>query len=153
MKTLPQNNLITTSKSTDELQNILLDILKRAKKKGASDAVVGINMDSGFSVDVHMGEVDTIAFSEDNSVGVTLYIGKAKGSASSSDTSPDALDAMVSAAYEIAKVSAADPCFGLPDPEPAIQYEDLDLVHQWKISPDEAVKKSIRMRSSCAFLR
>ena len=143
MKTLPQNNLIMTSKSTDELQNMLMDILQRAKKKGASDAVVGINMDSGFSVDVHMGEVDTIAFSEDNSVGVTLYIGKAKGSASSSDTSSAALDAMVTAAYEIAKVSAEDPCFGLPDPEPPVQYEDLDLVHPWKISTDEAVKKAL----------
>ena len=73
MKTLPQNNLIVTSKSTDELQTMLLDILKRAKKIGASDAVVGINLDSGFSVDVRMGEVETVAFSEDSSVGVSLY--------------------------------------------------------------------------------
>lgn len=140
MNTLPQNNLIMPSKSTDELQTLLLDILKRAKKKGASDAAVGVNLDSGFSVDVHMGEVETIAFSEDNSVGITVYVGKAKGSASSSDTSPDALDAMVAAAYEIAKVSAPDPCFGLPDLETPIPYEDLDLVHPWEISPDEAIK-------------
>lgn len=143
MNTLPQNNLIMPSKSTDELQSLLLDILKRAKKKGASDAVVGVNLDSGFSVDVHMGEVETIAFSEDNSVGITMYVGKAKGSASSSDTSPDALDAMVAAAYEIAKVSAADPCFGLPDPEPPIHYEDLDLVHPWEITPDEAIQRAL----------
>lgn len=143
MKTLSQNNPIVTSKSTDQMQTMLLDIIKRAKKKGASDAVVGVNLDSGFSVDVHMGEVETIAFSEDNSVGITIYIGNAKGSASSSDTSSDALDAMVAAAYEIAKVSAADPCFGLPDPEPPLQYEDLDLVHPWRITPDEAIKQAI----------
>lgn len=144
MKTLPQNNLIVTSKSTDELQSILLDILKRTKKIGASDAVVGINLDSGFSVDVRMGDVETIAFSEDNSVGVTVYIGKAKGSASSSDTSSDALDAMVSAAYEIAKVSASDPCFGLPDPELLLmEHPDLDLVHAWDITPEEAIKQAL----------
>ncbi|MCX7090852.1 MAG: metalloprotease PmbA [Legionellales bacterium] len=142
MKTLPQNNLIVTSKSTDELQTMLLDILKRAKKIGASDAVVGINLDSGFSVDVRMGDVETVAFSEDSSVGVSVYIGKAKGSASSSDMSAPALDAMVAAAYEIAKVSASDPCFGLPDPEPhPFEYRDLDLVHAWQINPEEAIEQ------------
>ena len=153
MKTLPQNNLIVTSKSTDELQTMLLDILKRAKKKGASDAVVGVSLDSGFSVDVRMGEVETIAFSEDNSVGVTLYIGKAKGSASSSDTSPEALDNMVAAAYEIAKVSASDPCFGLPDPEPRPStYEDLDLLHPWQITPDSAIEQAIQCETHARSL-
>lgn len=153
MKTLPQNNLIVTSKSTDELQSILLDILKRTKKIGASDAVVGINLDSGFSVDVRLGDVETIAFSEDNSVGVTVYIGKAKGSASSSDTSSDALDAMVSAAYEIAKVSAADPCFGLPDPEPPlIEHPNLDLVHAWDITPEEAIKQALHCENHARSL-
>lgn len=153
MKTLPQNNLIVTSKSTDELQSMLSDILKRAKRKGASDAVVGVSLDGGFSVDVRMGEVETIAFSEDNSVGITVYIGKAKGSASSSDTSPEALDAMVSAAYEIAKVSAPDPCFGLPDPDShARGDEDLDLIHPWNITPEAAIEQSILCESHARSL-
>ena len=153
MKTLPQNNLIVTSKSTDELQTMLLDILKRAKKKGASDAVVGVSLDSGFSVDVRMGEVETIAFSEDNSVGVTVYIGQAKGSASSSDTSPSALDDMVAAAYEIAKVSASDPCFGLPDPEPhLVPYDDLDLLHPWGITPESAIEQAIQCEAHARAL-
>ncbi len=153
MTTLPQNNLIVTSKSTDELQSMLLDILKRAKKIGASDAVVGINLDSGFSVDVRMGEVETIAFSEDSSVGITVYIGKAKGSASSSDTSMPALDAMVAAAYEIAKVSASDPCFGLPDPEPhAPVHRDLDLVHAWQITPEEAIAQTLECEAHARSL-
>lgn len=145
MKTLPQNNLIVPSKSTDELQTMMLDILNRAKRKGASDAVVGVSLDSGFSVDVRMGDVETIAFSEDNSVGVTIYIGQAKGSASSSDTSPAALEAMIDAAYEIAKVSAPDPCFGLPDPEPpGAEIDDLDLIHPWHITPDAAIELSLQ---------
>ncbi len=144
MKRFKQNNLLATSKSTDELQTMLMDILNIAKKKGASDAAVGVSLDSGFSVDVRMGEVETIAFSEDNSVGVTVYIGKAKGSASSSDTSPAALDAMVAAAYEIAKVSASDPCFGLPDTEfCSIPNYDLDLLHPWDITPESAIEKAI----------
>ncbi len=153
MKTLPQNNLIVTSKSTDELQSMLLDILKRAKNIGASDAAVGINLDSGFSVDVRMGAVETIAFSEDNSVGVTVYHGNAKGSASSSDTSPEALDAMVAAAYSIAKVSAVDPCFGLPDPEPNSTLDkDLDLLHPWALTPDAAIERALQCEAHARTL-
>lgn len=153
MKTLTQNNLLVASKSTDQLQEMLLDIIERAKKKGASDAAVGISIDSGFSVDVRMGEVETIAFSEDSSVGVTVYVGNAKGSASSSDTSIPALDAMVAAAYEIAKVSASDPCFGLPDPEPQpIEYRDLDLVHPWDISPEEAIAQALHCETHARSL-
>ncbi|MCR9191618.1 MAG: metalloprotease PmbA [Gammaproteobacteria bacterium] len=148
MKTISQNNPINTSKSTDQLREMMEDILNRAKKLGATDAAVGVNMDSGFSADVRMGTVETVAFSEDNSVGVTVYVDKAKGSASSSDTSPDALDAMVSAAYEIAKVSASDDCFGLPDPAENIDLtQELDLDHPWQITPEEAIEQALECES------
>ncbi|PJD90690.1 MAG: metalloprotease PmbA [Legionella sp.] len=153
MKTLTQNNSSVPSKSTDELHDLLEDILSRAKKVGATDAAVGVSLDSGFSVDVRMGAVETVAFSEDNGVGITVFVGKAKGSASSSDTSPAALDAMVSAAYEIAKVSAPDPCFGLPDPEPRHDMsKDLDLYHPWHIDPAAAIEKALQCEAHARSL-
>jgi len=144
MKTLPQNTNRAPLKSTDELNDIMKTVLNLAKKKGASDASVAVNLDSGFSVDVRMGNVETVAFSEDQGVGVNVYIGQSKGSASSSDTSPAALDAMVTAAYEIAQVSAADSCFGLPDRElMSNQYADLDLYYPWQLKPAEAIEKAL----------
>ncbi|HVT62110.1 MAG TPA: DNA gyrase modulator, partial [Legionellaceae bacterium] len=144
MKTFSQNTSSVPLKSTTQLHDLMDDVLQRAKKIGATNASVGVSLDEGFSVDVRLGAVETVAFSEDSSVGITVYIGHAKGSASSSDTSPEALDRMVSAAYEIAKVSASDPCFGLPDPEP--QYDlnkDLDLYHAWHIEPAQAIEQAI----------
>lgn len=120
------------------------DLLHRARQQGATDAFVTGSHDCGFSVDVRMGEVDTLAFSEDQSISVTVYVGQRKGMASSTDTSPQALDAMVSAALDIAKVSAEDPCFGLPDK--AIMrndFPDLDLYHPWAITPSEAIEKAL----------
>ena len=131
----------TTSKFPEALKNLMDDVLKRARKQGATDAAVSVNHDQGFGVDVRMGAVETIAFSEEKGVSVAVYIDQQKGSATSSDTSPAALDAMINAAYEIAKVSAKDPCFGLPDSE-LIQsnYPELDLLHPWTITPEEASK-------------
>ena len=121
------------------------DVLTRARTHGATDASVAVNHDSGFSVDVRMREVETVAFSEDRGVGVTVYIGSRKGSASSSDTSPAALDAMVAAAVDIAGVSASDPCFGLPDSAlMSSQHAELDLFHPWVITPPEAIEMALK---------
>lgn len=144
MRTLPQNNNRPPAKSTNDLTALIHDVLDRAKKQGATDASVAVSHDHGFSVDIRMGEVETVAFSEDKGVSLTVYFGHRKGGASSTDTSPQALDTMVSAACDIAKVSAADPCFGLADRElMGSEYPDLDLFHPWPITPPEAIEKAI----------
>ncbi len=148
MKTIPQTINKTRLESTAELSQILHDVLALARKHGATDAAVGVNHDSGFSVDVRMREVETVAFSEERGVGLTVYIGQRKGSASSNDTSPAALESMVSAAVEIARVSAADPCFGLPERELKSEpYPELDLYHPWNIKPPEAIEMALQCES------
>jgi PmbA protein len=144
MRTLPQNINRNQLKSTEELSAIMHDVLARARQQGATDASVGVNHDSGFSVDARMGEVETVAFSEDNAVSICVYKGLRKGAASSTDTSPAALDAMVAAAIDIANVSAADPCFGLADRElMSTNNPDLDLCHAWSITPLEAIELAL----------
>lgn len=137
----PREAQVTSTPSKESLKNLMDDVLKRARKQGATDAAVSVNHDQGFGVDVRMGSVETVAFSAEKGVSVAVYIGQQKGSATSSDTSPAALDAMVKAAYEIAQVSAQDPCFGLPDSNLIqLTYPELDLLHPWAITPDEAAQ-------------
>ncbi|MDF1758236.1 MAG: metalloprotease PmbA [Legionellaceae bacterium] len=144
MKALSKNTNTSSLKSTDAMKDIMDQVMILAKKRGASDASVAINLDAGFAVDVRMGAVETVVFSEDQGVGLNVYIGNSKGSASSSDTSLPALEAMVTAAVEIAKVSAADPCFALPDKELLTEnHPELDLYFPWAITPEEAIKEAI----------
>lgn len=144
MQTLSQNTNRSELKSTNELAEIMQRVLDFAHTHGATEASVAVNHDSGFSVDVRMGEVETVAFSDDKGVSVTVYIGKRKGSASSTDTSKSALESMVTAACDIANVSAEDPCFGLADRELMTnQFPNLDLYHPWDITPPEAIQKAI----------
>jgi PmbA protein len=126
------------------LEQLMTDVLKLTRDKGATDAAVSVNHDQGFNVDARMGSIETVAFCEEKGVAVTVYIGQQKGSATSSDTSSAALDAMVSAACEIAKVSAKDLCFGLADVNLMdMNYPDLDLLHPWSISPEAAGELAI----------
>lgn len=153
MKSLSKNTNSSVLKSTEELQEIMDRVLKLAKSKGADEATVAINHDTGFSVDLRMGSVETVAFSEDQGMSINVYIGNSKGSASSSDISKEALNNMVQAAIEIASVSADDPCFGLPDKELFTNdCADLNLFFPWNISPEEAIEMAKNCESTALSL-
>ena len=66
----------------DELKEIASDILRYAKELGASDAATEISEGDGLSVSVRRGEVETIEHNRDKMVGVTVFIGKKRGNAS-----------------------------------------------------------------------
>lgn len=144
MPTLSKNNNRPLDKSTNNLNELMHDVLKKAKAKGASDASVSVSHDQGFSVDVRMKEVETVAFNEDKGLSLVVYFGHQKGGASTTDLSAKSVDAMVEAACDIAKVSAADPSFGLADKELMTdKHPDLDLYHPWDITPEEAIKNAL----------
>lgn len=153
MQIKTQHNNSEVHKSTIELTQLMNDVLELAKKEGATNASVAVNNDRGFSVDVRMGAVETVAFSEDKGVGLTVYIGQRKGGASSTDTSPEALHVMVKAACDIARVSAEDPCFGLADKElMTTEYPDLDLFHPWDVNPQQAIELALKCESHALSL-
>ena len=148
MQIKTQHSNTEVHKSITELTRLMNEVLDLAKKEGATDAMVAVNNDRGFSVDVRMGAVETVAFSEDKGIGLTVYIGHRKGGASSTDTSSEALHAMVQAACDIAKVSAADPCFGLADKELMTSiHPDLDLFHPWNVTPQQAIDMALKCES------
>lgn len=141
-KTLQNSNRVPF-KSTAEMTTLMQDMLFLARQQGATDAAVTVNQETGFSTDIRMGEVETLAFHDAKGVGITVYFGQSQGGASSTDTSSASLNAMISAACDIAKVSAADPCFGLADKALVTHdYPDLDLCHPWSISPTEAIERA-----------
>ncbi|MBA4696875.1 MAG: metalloprotease PmbA [Legionella sp.] len=131
------------------LLKVMDEVLAKARAAGATAAMVSTNHDDGFSVDVRMGAVETIAFHENKGMHLSVYLNHQKGEASSTDTSPKAIETLVEAACEIAKVSASDPCFGLPDASlMGADYRDLDLYHPWAINPQEAIELALACESS-----
>ena len=122
------------------LREIATDILKYAKKRGASACATDVSEGFGQSVAVRKGEVDTIEYNRDKGVGVTVYLGQQRGYASTSDFSKAALKATVEAALSIARFTAPDPCAGLADAAlMAKSSPDLDLFHPWEIGVNDAI--------------
>ena len=132
----------------ETLQQFAEDVLAHARKSGASDCEVDVSEGFGQSVTVRCDEVETIEYNRDKGIGVTVYLGKQKGHASTSDFSAAALRETVEAALNIARFTAPDPCAGLPDRELLATREqgfvDLDLYHPWTLSVDESVELARR---------
>jgi PmbA protein len=98
-----------------------------------------VSVDTGLSVTARLGEVETLEYQRDRGMGITVYRGKRKGSASTADLSAKAIRETVAKAFSIAGFTAEDECSGLPDPDTvARDIPDLDLNHPWDIEPDAA---------------
>ena len=122
------------------LQELADEVLKEARAQGASAAEVGAHSDIGLSATVRLGEPETVEHTRDNSLGITVYFGQRKGSASTSDLSSSAIRESVRAACDIARYTAEDEFAGLADPALlATEFPDLDLYHPWELSIDEAL--------------
>jgi PmbA protein len=147
---------MTTSNFTysqDHLKEIASDVLRFAREKGGSDAVVEISEGQGLSVSVRKGKVETIEQNKDKGIGVTVFLGEGKairrGNASTSDFSTKALKDTVEAAYNIARFTAEDDCAGLPEAELLeTDPRDLSLFHPWQLSASEAVDLAMRAEAA-----
>jgi microcin-processing peptidase 1. Unknown type peptidase. MEROPS family U62 len=118
--------------------------LDEAVKQGASAAEAGLSQENGLSVSVRLGDVETIEHHCDQGLGVTVYFGKRKGSASTTDLSPASIKETVSAACSIARYTSEDEYSGLPEKELlATEFPDLDLNHPWDIGVDGAIALAI----------
>ena len=65
--------------------------LEEARVLGASQAEASVSVDVGLSVGVRLGEVETVEYQRDRGMGVTVYFGTRKGSASTADLGAGAL--------------------------------------------------------------
>jgi PmbA protein len=124
-----------------ELKAVIEQVLAEASRAGASQCEADASLQRGLTATVRLGEVDTVEYQRDRGLGLTVYFGKRKGSASTGDLSAAAVRATVEKACAIARYTAADDCSGLADPEDlARDVPDLDLYHRWDLEPDQAVE-------------
>ena len=120
-----------------ELKRLEVELAK-ARTDGAE---VAVTKTTGIGVSTRYGEVENVEFNSDGALGITVYHQNRKGSASSTDLSPDAIKRTVQAAIDIARYTSTDPNAGPADRDLlAFEAPDLDLYHPWEIDADRAIE-------------
>ncbi len=132
-----------------EVKTAIADLLQLSKQHGATSAEAVISKSKGISVSSRCQELENIEFNQEGALGITVYVGQHKGSASTADLSHDALDRTVKAAIDIAKYTSEDKFAGLVEQElMATNIPDLDLCHPHEITPEEAIKYCLEAEKS-----
>ena len=98
-----------------DLETLATDVVGMARKAGASDAEAVIREGDEFSVNVRMGQVETLKESGSRALGLRVYQGKRTASASTSDLTADGIRQLVDGAIALSKVTEEDPFAGLPE--------------------------------------
>ena len=98
-----------------DLESLAADVVAQAMKAGASDAEAVVREGDEFSVNVRMGEVETLKESGSRGLGLRVFLGKRSASASTSDLTADGIRQLVEGAMALAKVTEEDPFTGLPE--------------------------------------
>src|SRR5579863_4875640 len=87
--------------SAVDLQSLATDVVKLAMKAGASDAEAVVREGDEFSVNVRMGQVETLKESGSRAIGLRVFVGKRSASASTSDLTPDGIRQLVDGAMAL----------------------------------------------------
>ncbi|WP_456444582.1 metalloprotease PmbA [Thiolapillus sp.] len=133
------------SRSIEQLESMVADLLAEARKQGASAAEAAVSSSAGLSLTVRLSEVETVEHTRDQGLSITVYFGKRKGSANTTDLKPAALREAVNKACTIARYTSEDDCAGLADPDLlARDYPDLDLYHPWNIDTERAKELALK---------
>jgi len=131
------------------LEQVVERALALARAGGATAAEAAVGVSTGLSVTVRLGEVETLEYQRDRSLGVTVYSGHRKGSASTANLTPAAVEETIRKALSIASFTADDAYAGLPDAElMAGHLPDLDLSHPWELEASQAVELARRCEAA-----
>jgi PmbA protein len=98
-----------------DLETLAADVVALAVKGGASDAEAVVREGDEFSVNVRMGQVETLKESGSRGLGLRVFLGTRSASASTSDLTPDGIRELVEGALALARVTAEDPFTSLPE--------------------------------------
>lgn len=141
----PSTTRLPIQQNQAHFRELIDSALKHAKQLGASDAVAEVGESRGLSVSVRNRDTDTVEQNRDRTLGVTVYAGNRRGSASTSDFSLQAIRETVEAAWHIARYTAEDTAAALPDVDLlATDFPDLELYHPWDITTEEALQLAMR---------
>lgn len=145
----PAPSSVDTESEFARLAELAQDLIARCLKRGADQVEVDLSTDRGLNVNVRLGEVETLEFTRNRGLALSVYRGQRKGSASTADLTPEAIEQTLEQALAIARYTEPDPAAGLAEPERlAREFPDLDTWHPWALSAEAAIELGRRIEQA-----
>ena len=131
--------------------DLLSDVLKRARERGATAADAFLVEDRAFSAQVRLGRVDTVKHAREQHLSLRVFSGKSAAAASTSDFSRTSVERLVDEAVSLSRITAPDDLSGLPEAgvlAREIPALDLDDPTGHDLSPEEKIELARRCEAA-----
>ncbi|WP_417428075.1 TldD/PmbA family protein [Kiloniella sp.] len=129
--------------SSSDSQNLLEDLIKKAKAAGADSADALMFRSVSVSHAQRLGKMEKLEREESNDLGLRVFIGKRNAVVSSSDSSPAAIDELVERVISMARVVPEDPYAGIADAEQITKsFPELDIYDSVEPSADKLINRA-----------
>jgi PmbA protein len=123
--------------------DLLQDLIVRARRAGADAADAVLFEGISLSHARRLGKTEKLERSEGQDLGLRVFIGRQQAVVSSTDRSPEALDALVERAVAMARTVPEDPFCGIADPtEIARQWPALDMLDPAEPSAEMLIERA-----------
>jgi PmbA protein len=99
------------------MEKLADQLIRKAQDRGATGVECTISEGEQFSVNVRMGEVESLTEASSKGVGLRVLSGQRTGAAYTSDFTEEGLERMLQSALELAEITTDDPDAGLPAAE------------------------------------
>ncbi|MDE1915862.1 MAG: TldD/PmbA family protein [Sphingomonadales bacterium] len=120
-------------------QERAVTLIERARRAGADAADAVYVRDSSESVTVRLGRLEDVERSDNEHIGLRVFVGQRSATIGSSDLSDEALDELASRAIAMARAAPQDPYAGLAPQDRLLRTPplDLDLLDAFTLSPQQ----------------
>src|SRR5689334_617255 len=138
--------------SPDQARSIAESLVQRGIAAGATAADALYVGDRSSSVQVRLGEIESVSRSEGEQIGLRLFVGQQSATVASSDLSDEALGLLVERCIAMAREAPEDPFAGLA-PEQLLQRGELpDLDIAEPVEPDPGALRERALEAEAAAL-
>ncbi|NRA30806.1 MAG: TldD/PmbA family protein [Parvularculaceae bacterium] len=130
---------------TADPQTLLTALIDKAKAAGADAADALLYKSLSASVSVRLGETEEVERSENQDLGLRVFVGDQQAMVSSTNFSRDALDTLVDRAVKMAKLAPSDPYAGLAPKDRLAKapFADLDLADGHEPTTEELTERAL----------
>ena len=119
----------TNHKPAASPEDVLSDLIARARRAGATDADAMLSDGTSLSATQRLGEREDVQRSEGVEVGLRVFVGKRQAMVATTETGPRAFDSLVERALAMARAAREDEYCGLAEKELlAKEVPALDLM-------------------------
>lgn len=136
--------------STTDAQERASALIARARRAGADACDAVYVSDASESVTVRLGQLEDVERSENEHIGLRVFIGQRSATIGSSDLSDAALDELADRAVSMARAAPEDPYAGLAPQDRLLTgaLPDLDLVDPAALSPRDLRALALEMEEA-----